>query len=81
MLAIAFITRGPDRPGFLSSAPPYPSPLPITTRSPLSTDALTNALRLAQLYQISFPGQLDLLEQEIDLASEESLGEAIAQFL
>jgi hypothetical protein len=36
---------------------------------------------LAYLYQISFPGQLDLLGQEINLASEESLSRAAARFL
>ena len=81
MLAITTVGRGPDPPGFLSISPPCPKPSATTGRSSLSIDNLTLTARLANLYQISFPGRLDLLEQEIDLASEESLSEATARFL
>jgi hypothetical protein len=81
MLAITAVGRHPDPPGFLGIAPPCPKSSATKDRRSLSIDNLTLAARLASLYQISFPGRLDLLEQEIDLASEESLSEATARFL
>jgi hypothetical protein len=81
MLAFTAVDRSPDTPGFLSIAPPCPKPSATTGRSSLSIDNLTHTARLANLYQISFPSRLDLLEQEIDLASEESLSQATARFL
>jgi hypothetical protein len=81
MLEITPIGRYSDPPGILSIAPPRSRPSPTTTSNFLSIEDLTAAARLAQLHQIAFPDQLDLLKREIDLSSEESLSQAAANFL
>jgi hypothetical protein len=81
MPAIIPIGRRPDPPRILNLIPRHPRLAPSSIPAFLSIDSLTAAARLAQLYQMAFPGQPELLEREIDLASEESLCQAAANFL